>query len=335
MADIARRSGVSAATVSRVLNGTARVGPNRRELVLQAIAEVGYRPNLLARNFRRQQAEAIGIVVSDIENPHFTSMVRAVEDLVFARGRRVLLCNTDERADKQRLYLEMMAADRVQAVIISPSDPAVPEISELLDLGVPVIAFDRPVADPRADSILVDNVSAADRATRHLLEAGHRRIGLLAGPSDVQTGADRSAGYEAAMTRAGLPAQAASGGFRIEGGRRATDDLLSAYPDLTALVVANNLMAMGALETLRGRNRRVPDDVALVTIDDPLWSILVDPALTALAQPVRAMSQAIVDLIFERLEGGRQDPKRLVFELQLKRRDSCGTVPRGSWRSQP
>jgi DNA-binding LacI/PurR family transcriptional regulator len=335
MAEIAQKAGVSPATVSRVLNGTAAVRPDRRQLVLQAVADVGYRPNRLARNFRLQSAEAIGIVVSDIENPHFTTMVRAVEDLAYARGRRVLLCNTDERSDKQHTYLEMLALERVQAVIISPSDPADPEVSELLDQGIPVVAFDRPVEDPRADAILVDNVAASKRATQQLLDAGHRRIGLIAGPLEVKTGADRRAGYEAAMRAAGLSVHVASGHFRIEGGHNATEQLLDQVPDITALVVSNNLMAIGALEVLRLRQRRIPEDVALVTIDDPFWSVLIDPALTALAQPLREMSQAAVDLVFERIEGRRQEPRRLLFEMEMRVRDSCGTIPRGSWRARP
>ena len=335
MAEIAQKAGVSPATVSRVLNGTAAVRADRRKLVLQAVADVGYRPNRLARNFRLQTAEAIGIVVSDIENPHFTTMVRAVEDLAYARGRRVLLCNTDERSDKQSTYLEMLALERVQAVIISPSDPADPEISELLDQGIPVVAFDRPVEDPRADAIVVDNAAAAERATRHLLNAGHRRIGLVAGPRDVKTGADRRAGYETAMRAAGFPVHAASGRFRIDGGRKAAERLLEEVPDLTALVVSNNLMAIGALEVLRLRRRRIPEDVALVTIDDPFWGVLIDPALTALAQPLREMSQAAVDLVFERIEGRRHEPRHLLFEMEMRVRDSCGTIPPGSWRDRP
>jgi DNA-binding LacI/PurR family transcriptional regulator len=220
-------------------------------------------------------------------------------------------------------------------VIISPSDPADPEVSELLDQGIPVVAFDRPVEDPRADAIVVDNAAAAQHATRHLLDAGHRRIGLIAGPRDVKTGADRRAGYDAAMRAAGLLGHAASGRFRIEGGRKATEQLLDQMPDLTALVVSNNLMAIGALEALRLHGKRIPEDVALVTIDDPFWAVLIDPALTALAQPLREMSQAAVDLVFERIEGRRQEPRRLLFEMEMRVRDSCGTIPRGSWRPSP
>ncbi|MEW6637580.1 MAG: LacI family DNA-binding transcriptional regulator, partial [Actinomycetota bacterium] len=150
MKDVADRAGVSPATVSRVLNGAATVRPEYRERVLAAIEELGYRPNRLASNLRRRKAETIGVVVSDIENPHFTQMVRAVEDAAYRRGYRVLLCNTDEEPEKQRSYLEVLADERVLGVILSPSDPRGAEISRLLDLGIPVVTFDRTVEDPRA-----------------------------------------------------------------------------------------------------------------------------------------------------------------------------------------
>src|SRR5215216_6373132 len=135
--DVAERAGVSPATVSRVLNGAASVRAEYRERVLRVIEELGYRPNRLASNLRHQKAEMIGVVISDIENPHFTQMVRAVEDAAFRRGYRILLCNTDENPEKQKAYLQVLAAERVLGILISPSDPAGEEISELIELGDP------------------------------------------------------------------------------------------------------------------------------------------------------------------------------------------------------
>ncbi len=318
------RAGVSPATVSRVLNGASTVRPEYRERVLRTIEEVGYRPNRLASNLRRQKAEMIGVVVSDIENPHFTQMVRAVEDAAYRRGYRVLLCNTDEDAGKQKSYLEVLAAERVLGVLISPSDPGGGEISELLDLGIPVIAFDRAVEDPRADSVVVDNVAGTRIATEHLLRAGHERVGFVGGRDDIETGAGRRAGYEAVMRESGLRPRSVSGGFRIEDGRISTEELLKSG-DLTALVVASNLTTIGALEALRDHGLKVPADVALVAVDDPFWAELVEPPLTTLAQPVREMADGAVEALLERIGGLREGPKRLVFDFELRVRGSCGT----------
>jgi LacI family transcriptional regulator len=319
--DVARHAGVSPATVSRVMNGSAVVGAAKRELVMAAIEGLGYRPNRLASNFRRRQAEMIGVVVSDIENPHFTQMVRAVEDAAYLRGHRVLLCNTDEDPAKQRDYLGVLAAERVAGVILSPTDGRAPEIPELLDHGISLVAFDRRVSDKRADLVVARNAAGARRGAEHLLECGHTRIGFVGGPSGVQTADERLAGYEEAMTAAGLEPVIGQGGFRTEGGRTAAGALVDS--GATALLVADNLMAIGALRAIKERGLRIPEEVALVSIDDPPWAELTDPPLTTLAQPVRQMAEAAVGLLLERLDEGRRRRKRRVFEFELRHRGSC------------
>lgn len=328
--DVARSAGVSPATVSRVLNGVPTVRESNRAQVLAAAAELGYRPNRVGRNLRLQRADMIGAVVSDIENPHFGTMVRALEDAAYHRGGRVLLCNTDEDPIKQREYLQVLASERVLGVVLSVTDPEAQEISDLLDLGIAVVAFDRPVRDPRADAVFVDNAGGARRATEHLLRAGHRQIAFVGGPPGVHTADERRAGYESSMRAAGCAPAVANGRFRVDGGYAATGELLDDLPDLTALVVANNLMSLGVLDQLR--RRELAGDVATVVLDDPFWAELVEPALTTLAQPVREMSEAAVDFLFERMTGERVEPRTVVFEFDLRVRDSCRTAPLGAWR---
>lgn len=330
MRDVAERAGVSPATVSRVLNGASTVQTEYVDRVTAAIAELGYRPNRLARNLRRQTAEMIGIVVSDIENPHFTEMVRAVEDAAYRRGYRLLLCNTDEQPAKQRAYLEMLAGERALGVILVPSNPAGDEIRWLLDLNIPVVAFDRTVEDPRADSVVSDGERATRTATEHLLAAGHRRIAMLGGSHGVETADLRRAGYESAMQAAGLEPCEADGGLRIQGGRQATRELLERNGEITAMVVGNNLMAIGALKALADAGRRVPGAMALVALDDPFWAELVDPPLTVLAQPVREMADAAMLLLFERIGRRREEPRHETFDFRLEVRGSCGTARSGA-----
>lgn len=318
---MAQRAGVSPATVSRVLNGTATVGEDKRTVVMEAIAELGYRRNRLASNFRRLKSEMIGVVVSDIENPHFTQMVRAVEDAAHARGYRVLLCNTDEDPEKQREYLDVLAQERVAGVILSPTAGPGPAVDDLVDHGVAVVAFDRRVRDRRVDAVVAANAAGARAGAAHLVECGHRRVGFVGGPAGVQTADERRSGYEQAMAEAGLEPLVADGRFRHEGGRQATDALLQ--QGATAILVANNLMAIGALQAIKERGLRIPHDVGIVSIDDPPWAKLTDPPLTTLAQPVREMAQAAVELLFERLDEGRTRRKRRVFDLELVHRGSC------------
>lgn len=324
ISEVAARADVSPATVSRVLNGDPRVGQSYRERVLRAVEELDYRPNQLARNLRRQRSGTVGVIVSDIENPHFGEALRAIEDQAFDAGFRVLVCNTDERAEKQRAYLETMIDERVLGVIIAPSDPDGPQIARLLDLNIPVVAFDREVRDPRADAVLGENVRAARTATSLLVNEGHRDITFIAGRTDVETGAERLAGYELAMRDARLAPRIVDGGFRLQAGERAVAELLAGEDRPSGLVVANNLMTLGALNAVRAARLRVPDDLAMVAIDDPAWAALVDPPLTTLAQPVRRMAEDAMELLLERVTGHRDRPRRIVHPFELRRRASTG-----------
>lgn len=322
ISDVARHASVSPATVSRVLNGDPRVGEDYRARVLRSVEELDYRPNVLARNLRRQRTATIGVVVPDIENPHFGELVRSVEDQAFDAGYRVLVCNTDENAEKQRAYLEALIDERVLGVIISPSDPGGEQITQLLDLGIPVVACDREVEDARADAVLADNVKAMRIGTDLLIDGGHRRIAFVGGRADVETGAERLAGYEMAMRAAGLETLEVDGDFRLELAEAAVAGLLQRDPRPTALIVANNLMTLGALRAIRDAGLSVPAEVALVGVDDPPWSALVDPPLTTLAQPVRAMAADAMELLLQRVSGAREHPRRIVHPFELRARAS-------------
>lgn len=322
MADVAARAGVSVATVSRVLSGHLTVAPAYRAQVETAVKELDYRPNRLARNLRKRNAEMIGVVVSDIENPHFAEMIHAAESEAYRHSYRLLLCNTDENRDRQSSYLQMLADEWPVGVLLAPCDPGGREISELLDRGIAVVAFDRPVLDERADSVLADNVGASRMAVEHLVERGYRHIAFVGTSPSVETGAARLAGYRAAAADAGIEAHSVNGGFRHSSGSVATSQLLSQWPDTDALITGNNMMAVGAMHALRQLGREVPRDVGFVSFDDPFFADLLAPPLTTLAQPVRAMVAAAVRLLLDRIEGRRGSVQHLVFNLELRVRES-------------
>ena len=324
MADVAKRAGVSIATVSRVVSGHPTVAPEYRDKVRLAIADLTYRPNRLAQNLRRRNTEMVGVVISDIENPHFSEMIHIAEEEAYRRGYRVLLCNTDESAEKQRSYLEMLADERPMGVILASCNSSGPEIGQLIDIGIPIVAFDRPVDDPRADTVLGDNFEASRAAVAHLVERGYTRIGYVSISTAIETGAQRLAGYRAAMAEYGLEARWEEGGLRLTPGLLATERLLAAWPEMQAMVVGNNMMAIGAMKAIREAGRRVPEDIALVAFDDPIWAELMQPSLTTMTQPVRAMTATAVRLLLDNIEGRRREPQRIVFRFTLKVRESSG-----------
>jgi DNA-binding LacI/PurR family transcriptional regulator len=323
--DVAELASVSVATVSRVLNGDPNVDDAFRERVRAAVAQLGYRPNRLARNLRRQQMDAIGIVVPDIENPHFAELVRIIEVRALELGHRVLVCNTDEDAGRQAACLRMLADERVSGIVLSPSDPA-GSIDQLCDLNIPVVAIDRALKRAATDAVVADNVPAVRGATQRLIDAGHRSIAFVGGLSEVETGSERQEGYFAAIDQAGLQPVLASGGFRRDIARTAVADLLAGPDPVTALVVANNLMALGALHAIRDHGLRAPDDIAVIAVDNPPWAELLDPPLTVLAQPIRTMAALTIELLSRRMRGEQFQPVREVIPLELIVRRSCGTA---------
>lgn len=326
--DVAELAAVSVATVSRVLNGDPNVDAELRERVRVAVAQLGYRPNRLARNLRRQQMDAIGIVVPDIENPHFAEMVRIIEVSALAHGHRVLVCNTDEDSDRQAACLRMLADERVSGIVLSPSDPE-GSIDQLRDLGIPVVAIDRALKQAATDTVVADNVPAVRDATLRLIDAGHRSIAFVGGLSEVETGSERQEGYLAAIERAGLRPVLANGGFRRDAAHRAVSELLARPERVSALVVANNLMTLGALGAVRDCGLRVPEDIAIIAVDNPPWAELLAPPLTVLAQPIREMATRAINLLIQRLRGERFPPVRQVLPLELIIRRSCGTARPG------
>ena len=288
--EVAERAGVSASTVSHVLNGTAIVRASKREPVLAVIDELGYRPNRVASNLRRQQVQMIGVVVPDIRpctSPRWSGQWRTRPTSVAIACCSAIQTRTTPNSASTWVY---WPPSRVAGAIIAPTDAAAPEISELLDYRISVVSFDRAVADRRADAVLAANVDGARLGTEHLIEGGHARIGLITGPVTLSTGSERLLGYEQAVTAA--RASFAGGSRQLPGGRwqGSGDRVVGGRRKAHALLVANNLMAIGALQALKDAHLKVPTDVALLSIDDPPWASFTDPPLTTLAQPVRAMA---------------------------------------------
>lgn len=328
ISDIAAAAGVSPATVSRVLNEVPTVHPELRDRVIRAVDSVGYRRNRLARNLRMQKLDMIGVVVSDIENPHFSEAVRVIEDRAYQKGFRVLLCNTDETPKKQATYLEMLADERVRGAIVAPADETGAGIQVLTELDIPVVAFDRRVGDMSVDSVISDGKAGLTELTNHFISLGHHRIVYVGGRSHVETGSSRLAGYREAMAAAGLQTTVLDGEFRAATAERVLDELLASQSDATALVVANNLMTIGVLRSLRRSGVRVPEDIAIGAVDDPIWAELLDPPLTTLSQPVRTMAETAMEMVLERIYGNRSASRHEVFPMEFHTRASSGAVRR-------
>lgn len=328
--DVAQAAGVSSATVSRVLNNNPQVDEAMRVRVMDAINRLSYQPNHDARRLRAQSSNVIGLVISDIQNPYFISVIRGVEDAAYARQMNVILCNSSEDLAKQAMYMRVMEAERVAGLILVPShSQRDDDVRRLQKSGIPVILLDRAMQNADMDAVVVDNLRGAYDAVTHLAGLGRRRIGLIGGLPHVRTGQDRDQGYRDALAAAHLPFDERlirSGDFTMETGYRLALDLMSQPEPPDALFVANNLMTLGALRALRERRILVPEDVALVGFDDMPWSGELYSPLTAVSQPTYDLGQEAVHLLLRRLAKPDAPYHTVTLQTKLVVRESCGAL---------
>ncbi|WP_324716763.1 LacI family DNA-binding transcriptional regulator [Carboxydochorda subterranea] len=331
--EIAAKLGLSASTVSRALNHPEMVAPETRVRVEAAVRRHRYRPSTIARSLRVRNSQTIGLILADITNPFHAELARAVEAIARARGFTVILSNSDEDSERERASLETLLSWRVRGLIIAPCGRNQDLLQESLRTGIPVVQVDRVIEGLEADAVLVDNRAGARMAVEHLLELGHRRVAHVAGSLHLTTGARRLEGYRQAMAAGGMApdeAMVAVGDFREEGGYRATLELFghSANRNLpTALFVANNEMAAGAIRALGELGLSVPEDVSFVCFDDSRWARLMRPSLTVVAQPVGDMGRTAAELLLRRIESGRQQPTTYTLQPSLVKRQSTAMAP--------
>ena len=324
--DVAKAAGVSTATVSRVLSNSAPVRPEVRERVMAAVDKLAYRPNLLARGLRSQQSKTIGLIISDIRNPFFTSISRAVEDTAYEQGFSLILCNTDENPEKEAIYSNLMQDQNVAGVIFSPTRQTAANFTTL-KITFPTVIVDRSIKDADVDMVLLDNVDAAYRLVKHLIENGYRHIGALCGETS-STGRERYAGFEKALRAHDLSPVAEHVKFvqpKIEAGYAATLKILDTAQPPDALMTTNSLLAEGALQAIRERNLTIPGDIALVTFDETIWASLVQPSLTLIAQPAHEIGKTATELLLQRIADPDRPTRQVILKGQLLVRGSSAS----------
>jgi LacI family fructose operon transcriptional repressor len=321
--DVADAAQVSIATVSRVLADKPHVSDELRQRVMSAVKALGYRPNRIARSLRTQQSATIGLVVSDIRNPYFTAVSRAVEDMAYQNGMSVYLCNTDENPDKEEMYLSVLRNENVAGIIFSPTRKTAESFAQL-NLDIPTIAIDRPIPGDQVDSVLIDNQVAAFRLAEHLIMNGFRRIGALFG-SASSTGRERRLGFEQALQAHGLTASADLIRFvpaKVQAGYQAALEMLDSPEAPQALFTSNSLLLAGALMAIRDRSLRIPDQVGLAGFDDVNWTVLVQPAITVIAQPTDEIGKTAAELLLQRIEDPQRPARQVILKSQLVVRES-------------
>ncbi len=325
--DVAREARVSVFTVSAVINNKGRVSATLGRRVAAAIQKLGYRPNLLARSLAKQQTHTIGMVVTDIANPFFPAIVRAAEDAAQKAGYSVLLCNSDDKEEKEALYLELLISKRVDGIILNktPGPLSSAQRSMLSNSNVPIVLLMRTCPGLKADLVQTDDELGAHDAVAHLARVGHRRIALVGGPAHVSNARARRKGYFEALKTANLefdPKLVYEGDYRVDSGHRAGLALLPHRPD--AVLVTNYLMTVGFMSAADEVGMSCPDDFGLVSFDDYPWLGCFRPRLTTIELPKFELGDSAVALLLERLRGSGNRPQRVTLLPQLRVRESCG-----------
>lgn len=337
--DVAAAAGVSDATVSLALSGNPRISAATAQRVIAVANELGYRPNSAARALRTESTRSLGLIVSDVANPFFAELAGAIERQAARDGYSVMLCNSDEDADRQDDYLlNMLAGSQVDGVLLVPTSSTTPGLRAVASSGAKVVLLDRPItvsgSGIAADSLRAlpsvssDPGHALAEAAELLTTLGHRRVGVVSPPLDTPLGRVRRKQIRDALVEAGVRSRdifVEAGDFRQDSGYRATTLLLERPRRPTAIIAADGPMGVGALKALRAHGFRVPHDISLICFDDAPWFDLFDPPLTTIAQPIDELAQSAVATILALLRDER--PQRLPPahpECRFIRRSSCG-----------
>lgn len=353
IADVARLAGVSTATAGRVLGGYGYSREEIRKKVRESAAALDYRPNKLARSLITGKTQTIGVVAGDIQSPFYASILRGIADVARARGFGIILTNSDELANREIEAVELLLEKQVDGLIVAPSDLIGSEHLRAAVLGgCPVVQIDRVVNGLDADSVTVDNAAASRDCITHLLQAGHRRIGIIAELEHLQHGGvpdfiaavgngtvrpitlatswQRLYGYVEAHLRAGLKLDPAMvprvGTYALAAAKNETLALLQGPHRPTALFTADGLMSSGAMAAISALGLQLPRDLSLVCFDDLDWMTFLQPGITAVAQPLTEMGEEAARLILARIDGSASARQSLILRPALSVRGSVAMI---------
>lgn len=326
--DVALRAGVSVTTVSHVVNDTRHVSAKGRERVEEAIRELGYVPNAMARSLKSNTTSTLGMLIPNSSNPYFAEIVRIVEDRCFGAGYTLVLCNTDDEPRRQSVYLQVLAERRIDGLIVVSTGAGDDDslVTQLHGLRIPTVLVDREIADPACDLVETAHMQGGLLAVRHLLSLGHKRIACIGGPVGVMPSEQRIEGWRMALAETGATPNADAllwrGGFTSQGGYEAMHAILRTEEAPSAVFVCNDLMAIGALRAAHESGVRVPDELSIVGFDDIELSAYTSPPLTTVAQPKERIGALAVDMLLERVGGKRRDARKVVLQPELRVRAS-------------
>jgi LacI family transcriptional regulator len=332
--DVAKLAEVSTATVSAALNGTAYVSPQLKERVERAVLRLGYSTDGVARSLKKGISSLIGLIIDDVTSPFYTELLDVIEAAAYKEGYGILLCHTGRDVTKERKYISLLRTHRVGGIVWAPTGRAEDyPAAEFERFAIPLVFVDRVVSSFQSyDSVLLNNRAASLQATNYLLDLGHRRIGMLSGPDFLEPARERNDGYREALLKRGLRVDERlirNGNFREAEAFEECRKLLGEEKRVSALLVANNPMFIGALRALKHFGLSCPRDISVISIDDFPLATVLNPPVTTVRQPVREIAELALRLLLRRLSGEPiAEPTHRLVEPTLIVRESCAPYAR-------
>jgi len=324
--DVAHRVGVSPTTVSHVINETRFVSEELRARVCQAINELDYQPNAIARSLRCKKTQNIGMIIPDIAYSFLAEVAKGVEDVGFKHGYNVILCDSNGALEREAAYIDLLREKQVDGIIFVAAGESSQHVETLIKQGMPVISVDRELPGLEVDSVLADNLQGGYQATEYLIQLGHRRIGCITGPPDLSVSSQRISGYRQALERYDIPLcdeLVVIGDFRYQEGYRAIRQLLALNEPPTAIFACNDIMAVGAICAAKDKGLGVPEGIAIIGFDDIALASFISPRLTTIAQPKHEMGAIAVELLVERIKEKNKPFTKVILPVHLVVRESC------------
>lgn len=328
---IAEKAGLSPTAVSLILNGKAvRISREKREQVLKLAEQYNYKPNSLARALATKETKIIGLLVPDITNYFFAETALHIEKTLREHGYTMILCNTADHGEEERKYIDLLLSYGVDGLLICISHESLFDealLQKLKQLDIACVAFDRFIEDLSFPYVSIDNVYGSHLAMRHLIENGHNKIGYIGGPSNVLSAIQRKQGYIESLHEARIPLNEMymkTGNYQFESGYLAGKSLLE-ESDITAVFVANDMMAYGFYKAARELGKRIPEDISVVGFDDLLFSSTLDVPLTSLKQSTDELAYNVCDILLKKLSGDKT-PEHIILNPKLTIRNSVKKI---------
>lgn len=328
MKEVAKRAGVSIATVSRVLNNNSNVNEATRVKIQKAIKDLKYQPSRVAKRLRSKgiSGNLLGVLIPDIENPFYVDVLRGIEEVAYQNNYAIIMCNFSQDEKKEKLYLDILQSEAIDGLIAAPAREDDPQLKKMVKEGFNVVCVDRGLNDSEVDVVLIDNEKGAYQAVEHLVKSGYKRIAYIAGLPTIPSSQSREKGYREALITNGIEIDEQLiryGNSKHESGVKLCEELLNLPMPPDAIFTGNNLITLGALETIHRKGLKIPQEIAILGFDDMYWSNSLNPPLTAVKQPATEIGKRACELLIQRINDPTRPAIRMVLKAELMKRSSA------------